>query len=1109
MAAAVLWHQTGLAQVTIPEVQQPGEAIVISAESAQRWNEGAYEVWLLAGACQIRQGTATARSQRAVVWIDHATPLQMRSNRVLAYLEGQVEVDLGLAQGNVRLTDEAWFGRFSSARSVEVYVGRVASKPEQMPDVYRRGVAQMHSAAAPVRQTQYTTPSPQPVAQSDAHHPWPPTGPNWPQQSSPSNGPLRGALPAWQAPAAPQQPNPTGGSVLPPTTGQPTQQYPVAGQSPPLQPPDSINSGPWQPGATPPLGPQPGANVAPYSLPAPGATSAPFQPMLRRIRAFSRSNVDARVVWFPDPTGQQWTAVIDSGVTVIIDGLTIQVGGQQLVTAIDVSADRMVIWMRSAGGEPNLGRGELQHPTVPLEIYMEGNIVFREGQRVIYADRMYYDVANHVGTVLNTELLTPAPNYQGLVRLHAEVIEQTGRDRFVARNAFITSSRMGRPGYRLQSGHIELEDIRTPVVDPWTGLPLLDEDQQPVTDSQQLASAKNNFLFLGPVPVFYWPSIATNLKDPTFYLRSARLKNDNVYGIQVLTTWNVYELLGWRNRPAGTDWELSVDYLDKRGLGHGSAFTYRRDGLLGLPGPVAGLIDFWGIADRGHDNLGLGRRDLEPEADYRYRAFAQHRHHFGDGFQFTFEFGKLSDRNFLQQFYEQEWDELKDQLTGLELKRLRENRSWSITADMRLNEFFTQTEWLPRADHFWLGQDLLTGLTWYEHTSIGYGRLRRLDAPANPADQPFSYLPWERSSQSGERIVTRHEIDWPFQFGMLKVVPYLLGEVGHWGEDIDGNNVQRVYGQAGIRANLPVWKINPYVESGLLNVHGVAHKVDFQAEFFWADSNRPLERFPLYDSLDDDNIEAFRRRFVTNTFAFPSLTPATVSSVPQPFDERYYALRTGMASWVTAPSAEIADDLMALRLGVHQRWQTKRGRPDARHIIDWIIFDTNLTWFPRETRDNYGKTLGLWDYDFRWHVGDRLTLVSDGIFDFFHDAQQVVTVGGFLTRPPRGSLYLGMRIIEGPLASKVLSLSYTYWMTPKWVSSFGTSIDFAGEGNIGQNFRLVRVGESLLVSAAVNVDAARNNVGVSFSIEPRFFPRTRLGQIGGTQIPPAGAYGLE
>ena len=34
---------------------------------------------------------------------------------------------------------------------------------------------------------------------------------------------------------------------------------------------------------------------------------------------------------------------------------------------------------------------------MPLEIYMEGNIVFRQGDRTVYADRMFYDVRRQIG----------------------------------------------------------------------------------------------------------------------------------------------------------------------------------------------------------------------------------------------------------------------------------------------------------------------------------------------------------------------------------------------------------------------------------------------------------------------------------------------------------------------------------------------------------------------------------------------------------------------------------------------------------------------------------------------------------------------------------------
>ena len=35
------------------------------------------------------------------------------------------------------------------------------------------------------------------------------------------------------------------------------------------------------------------------------------------------------------------------------------------------------------------------------------------------------------------------------------------------------------------------------------------------------------------------------------------------------------------------------------------------------------------------------------------------------------------------------------------------------------------------------------------------------------------------------------------------------------------------------------------------------------------------------------------------------------------FEERFYAVRTGLGSWVTSPSTEVVDDLMALRFGAN------------------------------------------------------------------------------------------------------------------------------------------------------------------------------------------------
>jgi len=418
----------------------------------------------------------------------------------------------------------------------------------------------------------------------------------------------------------------------------------------------------------------------------------------RRITVYTRSSVPVQFEWRRDPRSNQWMAVIDQGVNLIVEGLTGVGVGPIEVSMIDVSTDRLVLWT-SGIEEPDLTGQRPLADDVPLEIYMEGNIVFREGERVTYAERMYYDVNNRIGIVLDAEMLTPVPDYEGLMRIKSEVLQQTGRDRFFARNSFITSSRMGRPGYRIQTADTYVEDDQRPLFDPFSGAPLVDPvTGEPLVEHHRLATGRNSLLYLGEFPVFYWPILATDLDEPSFYIRRARVRNDRVFGTQVLTNWDGYQLLGIRNQPEGTDWDISFDYLSDRGLGHGTTFTYGRGDFMGIGGPASGLFDFWGIQDDGLDNLGRARRNVLPDKGYRYRLLWRHRHLLPYDLALSAEVGWISDRNFLEQYYEREWDELKDQTTGVELKQVRANTSWSVTADYRLNEFFTQTDWLPRAD---------------------------------------------------------------------------------------------------------------------------------------------------------------------------------------------------------------------------------------------------------------------------------------------------------------------------------------------------------------------------------------------------------------------------
>jgi hypothetical protein len=280
----------------------------------------------------------------------------------------------------------------------------------------------------------------------------------------------------------------------------------------------------------------------------------------------------------------------------------------------------------------------------------------------------------------------------------------------------------------------------------------------------------------------------------------------------------------------------------------------------------------------------------------------------------------------------------------------------------------------------------------------------------------------------------------------------------------------------------------------LFNLRGLAHKVVLETDFFWADANQDLAALPLYDPLDDDSQLHFRR-WIANTR-------------PE-FDARYYALRTGMQNWVASPLVEIADDLAMSRIAVRQRWQTKRGLPGQERIIDWIALDLAGSLFPKSGRDNFGEDVGLLDYDFRWRLGDRLTVLSDGFIDVFGDGLRTFAVGGELSRPEQGDVFVQFRTVDGPITSNVLGASVSYRTTEKWILTAGASMNFSSNGNTSVNIGLIRIGESMLVRVGAYADQSRDNLGVQLAVEPRFLPTSRLGRVGGVQIPPAGARGLE
>ena len=983
---------TGKTTLSLPP-EKDTEPIVLSAQTGWCKRIGNYDVYFLQGDCSLRQGTTSAQSPDAVVWIATERDEITHLLEITLYLESNsAQMPIRIEQNNSRqeitkITDQKWFGHWYTRMPVDIMIARPLP-PQEEPAIFKRAIELMASAPSlasneGVTQTQYLS------------------------------------------------------STLIPQISE-------------------------------------GSNLG-----------------FRRISLNSRGDTGFGIAFEPYPHDpSRGIFVLTGGINLIVEGIA----DNKILTGntVDISADNVVLWTENPSKIQG-GSSFVESDALDFEIYLEGNIVYRDGPRVIEASRMYYDAKHKVAYILNGKLSAPISEISGVegsVRLKAEILRQMGDGLFSANNAMVTTSQLGEPTYSLRS--------RTLTFDRQVSRPFGGSESK----FRQVLVAENNYVTLRNVPVFYWPWMATDVEDPTLYIKNFSYGNSGRNGHTIKTLWNPFQILNCR-RPDGVDGDVNLTWMEKRGINYGADFQYNLPSFCSVPGQTKGTFVFWGLHDRGTDQLGGERKDIGFPHQFRHRLHWVHQQQaevafpfLGGPWDFRAEVGKVSDRNLMNSHFNSAWHTEENATTAIDLKRQEGNKTISLSAEYALDNCYSNANWLPRLDHFLLGQSIFSDyLTWYEHTRIGLMDYHTANAPSDPTDENyFRYLPWEFTGTSnlpnsadtvgktGIVFSTRHELDLPIQAGVLRIIPYVLGDFSVWGQDQTGNAVDRLYGQGGVRLNVPFWKVNPKVSSRTWYLNGLAHKIDLDAEYLYAQANHSMDNLILTDPLDHWSIDDFRRRYlVTNAF----FNAAGQTMLPM-FDPRYYALRSGLAGNVTAGNMEIADDMQMLRLGMTHRFQTKRGSVGKRHILDWITFSTHLNLYP-QTQHNFGQTMGLFDYNFLWHVGDRFSLFSEGIYDFFDHGQNLTRVGGVWNRPDRGSFSVMVDQFSGVVERTYLTLSIGYTMSEKYSMSYMTSYDIRDNWrNVGHNFMFVRTGESFRLLAGAIYSEALSEWSFSVGFEPVF-----------------------
>jgi hypothetical protein len=1022
-AAAVVWAEDLIRfSRDVPGESKP---IIIDADEISTWTEGDTRVLLVKGQVLLQHGLVRTQFQNGVFFVDLKAYQATRVWNVDIFGEGDARVQNGsdVTTGPAARLDLHTRGELK----LNAHKSKVSESAQPDDPLYRRAAAQRAGQAEP-------TSGPSPAV---------PPGDNAIQR--------------------------TGYEVPVPAT--PTQ----AGPPPPVAPPVGGN-------------PPPGVILgAPFGAPAPGSPA-----MIRQFSILPRnpSGFAIKSTPLPPVPGQppEKATIVTGGFILTVRSTNPQT---KQVELLDIEADRCVIWTRS---ETHDSAQTIQTPQGltgrETEFYMAGNVEIRQlsgnESRTMRADEVYYDVGRNVALALSADVEWRQPGLPDMIHFTADEVQELSPTTFRGiRGSFFSSKLPSDPGLKVQFAEATLEEKRRFRRTVFGREVINIQTDQPAVEVQKLVRANDIVLRVEDVPIFYLPFVQGDANDPLGPIRNITMSYNNIFGFQFGLTWDVFDLLGIDKIP-NWRWHLDTDYLSLRGPAVGTELDFAGKNLFGDGSKYSGVIRAWGIYDDGTDILG-GTRNGQPHPLWRDRFQPMARvDDIPGGFSIEGRVGQFSDQNVHEQYDKIGFDTDVNQETYLFGRQQQSNWEWSILGQERIRDWFTETNWLPRADGYLVGQSLFDLLSYDAHANLGYAQLR----PASAGPPPV----FETSSVAVNtlRADLMQEVRAPFYVGPVKVVPYADLDLTYYSSDIDLQQQGRVFGGGGVMASIPFSRLYPDIHSLYWNLNGINHKIVLSGNYFVASTNEPFTKFPQLDPLLD-NVNDYSLRYMKPLEPLYNPVHGLELENSPVYDPQLYAIRQLVLNKI-----DTLGTIEEFQVDLRQRWQTKRGFPGMEHIVDWMTLDLSASLFPAPHRDDFGSFLGFFQYDWLWNIGDRTALVSNGWIEPVTDGTdgaRFFSFGAFLNRPDRTSLFLGYRQID-PLESKAVTAAITYVFSPKYAMTASTTYDFGTNQALSNSLVLTRIGSDVQVSFGITYNALTATVGVQFEIIPNLVANKRLPGLG-------------
>jgi lipopolysaccharide export system protein LptA len=741
-------------------------------------------------------------------------------------------------------------------------------------------------------------------------------------------------------------------------------------------------------------------------------------------------------------------------------------GGVKLLQArpsgdfIELQADRVVLFTTLHSlkeiAEPRQRNRNIRDSIVGA--YLEGDVRInyspnrpRLGEQRLTADRVYYDFTNDRAILTNAIVHTNDPMRGMPMVARAKVIRQLSVGEYKADHAQLSSSSFAIPSLSL-------------------GLDKLYIRQEP-SDNPQVGSRAvfqgQGVTFQAYDVPFFWLPYASGSLERGEPLRSLSFGNSNIYGVEAMTEWGLFETLGMLP-PRDIDVNYRLDYMSDHGPAFGLNASYGGGFLTDTtkqPWDFSGDFRSYFVDDHGFDDLGrLPVRQNAPD-ELRGQVLWEHQHFFPDNWQAQVRAGYVSDPTFMEEYFRGDFETgpprdlmgyLKHQ-DGPEAFTLRveaQPNQFVTTANMQQEQF--EVERLPELQYWRIGDSLAHDQLTFFSENRG-GGLRFQQSRATLQEQGFAPpsltpgLPALGTTGVTGDVVwrgdSRQELDWPMSVGPMRVVPYVMGRYTAYSEEPVAPERERGFIGAGAHISTQIWKTDPVIENDLLDIHQLRHVIEPQVNLFTSASNVDSQHVYIYDE-DVDKI----------------------------------------------------NDVSVLSAGVNQRWQTKRGGPGAWRSTDVFSFNFDVDWFankpPKSVRNPYNFR-GLFfeslpeasiprdaaNADASWRISDNTVVLADASWNLDKSEIQTMAIGVLVRRDVRMSYFIGNRYI-GDANSNITSVHVDYQISSKYMLGLDQEFDFTQGHNVYSSIGLLRRFDTFYLVAGYSYDEVTKQNGFTFNIIP-------------------------